>query len=210
MHGELYLICHWDPGGDMIFKMSNSAENNAAAVLLAHDSDNPITGIDRLKQGLSGTGEQLILLDIDNNDRMVRYLDAATLANAFIKNGLSTKVLSVVFIISDSNPHENLRTYSRAFIETLEEQFGHKVTAYVPTDINYTYTLIEPPKAESPNWRILGIKQSLDEAKFDFRVPATKKDTTLVWEGTDILHWITTEEKAVNRLPDNINKIRFG
>jgi CheY-like chemotaxis protein len=183
----------------MILVMSDSKENQATGQRLAASCHDEVRRIDQLNQGLSETKDQLIILDIDTDDKILRCLDPATFADTLIKHGLPSQVHSVVFLVSDSNPDQNLRTFSRAFIDELGKQFSHPVTAYVPTDLNYGSTLIEPPIEQSDDWCVFGIRQS-----------ESIEDKRLLWEGQDILAWISSNEKAVHTLPKDINKIRFA
>ena len=194
----------------MILVMSDSRENSAAAALLAPDGDVKITVIDKLKQGLGDTTNQLILLDIDNDDKMMRYLDPEAFAETLLKHGLSSGLLSVVFVVSDLNPDENLRTFSRRFIDRLEQEFRHGITAYVPTDLNYASTLIDPPSEQTSNWRIVGLEDSLTQSTLSLSVFKAIKGKKLLWEGTNILDWITRDEKAVKTFPDDIGKNTFA
>ena len=190
--------------------MSDSKENNAAAASLAPYCHEKIVLINHLQQGLNEAGDQLILLNIDKEDKLVRYLDPATFAETLLKNGLPPSVESIIFLVSDINQDENLCTFSRFFIKRLEKEFAHPLAAYIPTNIYYASTLIEPPSKKSLNWQVLGIKEKPTQSKLDFSWFSPIKNKELLWEGADILAWMKTKGKVIHTLPDDIEKITFA
>ena len=178
----------------MIILMSDSKENEAAAANLQH-----LTAFDVMKLSqpadLSKTTEQLLLVDVDADDKFLRYLEPVSLAEVLLKRQLSAQVRSVVFLISDTNKHKNLFEFARPFLARLEGAFKHPVIAYIPTDLNnYGINIDDFPKDTSFN---LELFQRLE-------------DKHLLWEGPNILEWITTGQKAISSSPVVAENIRFG
>ncbi|KTD69389.1 hypothetical protein Lste_2547 [Legionella steelei] len=195
----------------MIILMSDSKENEAAAANLQH-----LTAFDVMKLSqpadLSKTTEQLLLVDVDADDKFLRYLEPVSLAEALLKRQLSAQVRSVVFLISDTNKHKNLFEFARPFLAHLEGAFKHPVIAYIPTDLNYYSTLLMAPRKTNLNWQVYGI--NIDDfpkdTSFNLELFQRLEDKHLLWEGPNILEWITTGQKAISSSPVVAENIRFG
>ena len=194
----------------MILMMSNSKANHAAALAIEPYAHESIRVIDDLKLGLKEARDQLIILDIDTDDKLVSCLDPGTFAETLLKNGLPSHLNSVVFITPDINAHTNLCTFSRAFIAQLEKSFHHPVTAYVPTNLNYASTFIVPPSAKSHHWELIGIQNRPSERQLNLGIFTAIKKKTVLWEGPDIVDGVKANGRAIHTLPDDIGKIMFA
>ncbi|HHT0593540.1 TPA: hypothetical protein ACTXXA_001448 [Legionella anisa] len=106
---------------------------------------------------LNKTKEQLLLVDVDTNDKLFRYLEPVSFAETLLKNQLSAQAHSIVFLISDLNKHKNLFEIARSFLACLEKAFDHQVIAYIPTDLNYYATVLIAPDERNSNWQVYGI-----------------------------------------------------
>ncbi|KTD03864.1 hypothetical protein OQJ19_07540 [Fluoribacter gormanii] len=194
----------------MIILMSNSKENRAAATNLHQLTHFDALALDQLTD-LNKAKEQLLLVDVDANDKFLRYLEPVSFAEALLKHQLSDQVHSVVFLISDNNRHKNLFEFARPFLARLEQAFNHQVIAYIPSDLNYYATVLMAPDEQNSNWQVYGIdiadfpkETSLNLERFQ-RI----KGKHLLWEGSNILEWLVTENKTISSSPAVPDNLRF-
>ncbi|QMT61825.1 hypothetical protein [Legionella sp. PC997] len=194
----------------MIVLMSDSKENKAAATNLHQFTHFDNVTLDQLTE-LNKTKEQLLLVDVDANDKCISYLEPVSFAEALLKNQLSAQVQSVVFLISDINKHKNLFEFARPFLAHLEKAFNHQVIAYIPTDLNYYATILIPPQGHNLLWKVYGIDREdfPKEKSLNLELFQGIKGKNLLWKGSNILEWIVTDKKAISSNPMVPENIRF-
>ncbi len=195
----------------MIVLMSNSKENRAAATNLQQVTHFDIVALNQLTD-LNKAKEQLLFVDVDADDKFLRYLEPVSFAEALLKHQLSEHVHSVVFLISDINKHKNLFEFARPFLARLEKAFNHQVIAYIPTDLNYYSTVLVAPHESNLNWQIYGIdiNDFPKGTSLNLELFQVIEGKHLLWEGANILEWITTGQRAISSSPVVAENIRFS
>ncbi|PWY54647.1 hypothetical protein DGG96_15940 [Legionella qingyii] len=194
----------------MIVLMSNSKENRTAATNLQQLTHFDVVTLDQLTD-LNKAKEPLLLVDVDANDKFLRYLEPVSFAKALLKQQLSAQIQSVVFLISDNNKHKNLFEFARPFLACLEQAFNHPVIAYIPSDLNYYATVLVAPEEQNSNWQVYGIdiEDFPKGASLNLELFQGIKGKHLLWEGPNILEWIVTDNKAISSSPAVAENLRF-
>lgn len=193
----------------MIIILTDSKANHAAAQQLVQVKQDTILHMAKQMPELKEAEDQLVLIDIDTNDHFFKKYAPIDLANILLDQGLPDTINSVVFLVPDVNRDQNLRTFSREFIDPLMSAFKHPVTAYVPTDLSYASTFFSPPTQKDALWHVYGLQDRPKVNKLTMCLFQKSPDKEQLWAGKDILSWLINDSKAVKARPKDYYEYAF-
>ncbi|CDZ78517.1 hypothetical protein BN59_02827 [Legionella massiliensis] len=197
----------------MIIVMSRASINQEAAQILANGAviqNYPELDLEK------NADEEITIIELKADGVLQTLLDPKLFANQLITAGLSQNVQRINFIVSDICMGHSMFKFAQEFCDSLKAK-NITVSVQLAGDLNYL-TFLSPPGLTEHNWQVYGIRiadyaSDLNKMKFeplplslgensekktlshDFLMTYDKKK--LLWEGEDLVDWLTAEADRV-------------